>query len=140
LLIALNPSNETETPESLPEARSHASSSFLTSRSNSPPMPFGAKSVTSTKDRPSSTCHQSTQFDGVKAQRDARRLPAGEPGRQKRHEGRADDRAIEPAAPADRDPDRQVDRRDGRDFRRIDDAGLRIVERARRLPRSPRSA
>ena len=31
-------------------------------RSNKPPMPLGAKSVTSTKDRPKSTCHQSTQL------------------------------------------------------------------------------
>jgi zinc protease len=34
----------------------------LASRSNSPPMPLGANSVTSTKDRPRMTCHHSTQL------------------------------------------------------------------------------
>ena len=69
-------------------------------------------------------------LDDSKTQIDVRRLPAREPGAEKRHERRANDRPVKPSTPTNRDPDREVDRSNGRNFCRIDNARLRIIERA----------
>ena len=45
-------------------------------------------------------------------------------------EGRTEDGAIKPPAPADGDPDGKVDRRDRGDLARVDDTRLRIIQRA----------
>jgi hypothetical protein len=68
--------------------------------------------------------------DGVDPERDVGACPPVNQVDRSDTKRRADHRAVEPPAPADGDPDGQVDRRDGRDLGRIDDAGLRIVERA----------
>jgi expansin (peptidoglycan-binding protein) len=60
LLIALNPSNETETES--PQRSALMIGAILSDQPvKQPANPFGANSVTSTKPKPSSTCHQSTQ-------------------------------------------------------------------------------
>ncbi len=69
-------------------------------------------------------------LDRVKPKWQVGGLPAGEPGRDEADESRTDDRAIQATAPANGHPDGEIDRGDGRDFSRIDDPRLRVVERA----------
>jgi hypothetical protein len=54
----------------------------------------------------------------------------GQPGLRRVDKDGADDCPHQGAAPADRDPDRDLDRIAGREFARIDDADLRNIERA----------
>ena len=80
-------------------------------------MPFGRNSVTS---------------DEQRAEREQPDLGqrAGEPALGAVDDDRAERRADQRAAPADRDPDHDLDRVGRRELARVDDADLRHVERA----------